>query len=270
MAEHAPEVAFYSEDRGLVVAGGAPECVLVVDPIDGTRPALAGLEAACVSRRARRRWATASRRWATFEVGAVVEIKTGERFVGRARRGAAAPTRRSRSSANTGPRAAVLGLRLPRPAGARDGRGARRADRRAPRSAAATFDLGSATLRPDARSSPASSTRTSSRGRGWSPRSPGCASEFERVGGGAVLNNSPYDLAAAALCLRRAARSITDASRRAARDRPLLGSGPRVPDRRAWPRLRPSPASRSLSTAVRTRAWSALRSVAISWPPPQP
>ena len=31
---------------------------------------------------------------------------------------------------------------------------------------------------------------------------PGHGAEFERVGGGAVLNNSPYDLAAAALCLR--------------------------------------------------------------------
>ena len=31
---------------------------------------------------------------------------------------------------------------------------------------------------------------------------PGMREEFERVGGGAILNNSPYDLAAAALCLR--------------------------------------------------------------------
>lgn len=41
-------VAFYSEDRGLVTRRGA-EWTLVVDPIDGTRPAAAGLEAACVS-----------------------------------------------------------------------------------------------------------------------------------------------------------------------------------------------------------------------------
>ena len=44
----APEVAFYSEDRGLVSPGGDAAWVLVVDPIDGTRPAMAGLEAACV------------------------------------------------------------------------------------------------------------------------------------------------------------------------------------------------------------------------------
>jgi myo-inositol-1(or 4)-monophosphatase len=43
-----PEVAYFSEDRGLV---GTEEArwVLVVDPIDGTRPAAAGLEACCVS-----------------------------------------------------------------------------------------------------------------------------------------------------------------------------------------------------------------------------
>ena len=49
LAERAPEVAFYSEDRGLVTPAGDAEWVLVVDPIDGTRPAMAGFEAACVS-----------------------------------------------------------------------------------------------------------------------------------------------------------------------------------------------------------------------------
>ena len=50
LAERAPEVAFYSEDRGMVSPeGDRAEWVLVVDPIDGTRPALAGLESCCVS-----------------------------------------------------------------------------------------------------------------------------------------------------------------------------------------------------------------------------
>ena len=39
--------------------------------------------------------------------------------------------------------------------------------------------------------------------------------EFERVGGGAVLNNSPYDLAAAVLCLEEAGAVVTDAYGRA-------------------------------------------------------
>src|SRR4051812_8004492 len=41
LAERAPDVAFYSEDRGMVSPGGHPNWVLVVDPIDGTRPAMA-------------------------------------------------------------------------------------------------------------------------------------------------------------------------------------------------------------------------------------
>ena len=63
LAERAPDVAFYSEDRGLVEPGGSARTVLVVDPIDGTRPALAGLESCCVSVAAAP--LTASRRWPT-------------------------------------------------------------------------------------------------------------------------------------------------------------------------------------------------------------
>jgi myo-inositol-1(or 4)-monophosphatase len=49
--------------------------------------------------------------------------------------------------------------------------------------------------------------------------------EFERVGRGAILNNSPYDLAAAALILDEAGAVVTDASGHPLGDRPLLGSG---------------------------------------------
>jgi len=45
------------------------------------------------------------------------------------------------------------------------------------------------------------------------------------VGGGAVLNNSPYDLAAAALVLEEAGGVVTDAYGRSLADCPLLGSG---------------------------------------------
>lgn len=41
-------IAYYSEDRGLVEFG-RPEHVLIVDPIDGTRPAMAGFEQCVVS-----------------------------------------------------------------------------------------------------------------------------------------------------------------------------------------------------------------------------
>jgi fructose-1,6-bisphosphatase/inositol monophosphatase family enzyme len=53
---------------------------------------------------------------------------------------------------------------------------------------------------------------------------PGMRAEFERVGGGAVLNNSPYDLAAAALIAAEAGAVVTDATGASFDDRPLLGS----------------------------------------------
>jgi fructose-1,6-bisphosphatase/inositol monophosphatase family enzyme len=55
-------------------------------------------------------------------------------------------------------------------------------------------------------------------------RVPGMREEFERVGGGAVLNNSPYDLAAAALIAAEAGAVVTDATGQAFDERPLLGS----------------------------------------------
>jgi 3'-phosphoadenosine 5'-phosphosulfate (PAPS) 3'-phosphatase len=55
-------------------------------------------------------------------------------------------------------------------------------------------------------------------------RVPGMREEFERVGGGAVLNNSPYDLAAAALIANEAGAVVTDAAGEPFDERPLLGS----------------------------------------------
>lgn len=72
-------VALFSEDGGLVGDPGA-EYLLVVDPIDGTRPAKAGLESCCVS------VALAENRpQATLGdvvAGAIYELKTDRLFVG--------------------------------------------------------------------------------------------------------------------------------------------------------------------------------------------
>ncbi len=54
---------------------------------------------------------------------------------------------------------------------------------------------------------------------------PGMRAEFERVGGGEVLNNSPYDLAAALLCAEEAGVTVTDAWGQPLGGRLLLGSG---------------------------------------------
>jgi myo-inositol-1(or 4)-monophosphatase len=217
LAERAPDVAFYSEDRGMVAPSGDPAWVLVVDPIDGTRPAMAGLEPACVSVAA----APLEGEPCMGDVAAacIVEIKSGAAFT--ALRGEGldpAP----RLSANTDltrmfwtyglrgrpvrPMAEVLAELV-------DGSSV----------GGATFDLGSAcfdmtriaTGQLDAYVEPG-------------PRLvadvPGMREEFERVGGGAVLNNSPYDLAAAVLCLEEAGAVVTDAYGEGLARRPLLGS----------------------------------------------
>ena len=123
LAERAPDIAFYSEDRGLVAAaGGDAREVLVVDPIDGTRPAMAGLESCCVS------IAAAPLRddvtMGEVTIGCVVEIPSGAVFL--AERGAGIVE--GPAGPAVGERAArpdVLDLRVPRPPRAADRRGAR-------------------------------------------------------------------------------------------------------------------------------------------------
>ena len=59
---------------------------------------------------------------------------------------------------------------------------------------------------------------------------PGMREEFERVGGGAVLNNTPYDLAASVLMLEEAGAVVSDAYGRPLGPNRLLGSDAGVPD----------------------------------------
>lgn len=70
-------IAYYSEDRGLVEFG-TPEHVLIVDPIDGTRPAMAGFEQCVVSIAL----APYSKDICIADVifGCILEIKTGRLY----------------------------------------------------------------------------------------------------------------------------------------------------------------------------------------------
>ena len=222
LAQRAPHVAVYTEDRGLSVPDGGAEHVLVVDPIDGTRPAMAGFEAACVSV-ALAPFGDGSPTMGDVSLGVVVEIKSGAAFIGRRGRGLeadvpVAPSRNvdlERLFWVYGLRgrpvrlyAEVLGDLLD---GASVGGG--------------TFDLGAATFdmtrvatgQLDAYVEP---------GPLVIERVEGALEEFARVGGGSVLNNAPYDLAAGALCVAEAGCVVTDAAGRPLSDRPLLGSGP--------------------------------------------
>ena len=222
LAEHAPRVAFYSEDRGLVApAGGGADEVLVVDPIDGTRPAMAGLESCCVSVAAAPMRDDV--RMGEVSVGCVVEIPSGAVFLAERGRGLveSPPVRLSRNE-RVERMFWTYGFR---------GRPARALAEvlgdliDASSVGGATFELGSAafdmtrvvTGQLDAYVEP---------GPLLVDRVPGMRAEFERVGGGAVLNNSPYDLAAAALCCVEAGAIVTDATGAPLDDRRLLGSGP--------------------------------------------
>jgi myo-inositol-1(or 4)-monophosphatase len=199
--------------------GGARE-VLVVDPIDGTRPALAGLESCCVS------IASAPLRdepsLGDVSVGCVVEIPSGAVFLAERGRGLVeSPPVRLSPNERLERMFWTYGFRG-RPARPTAEMLAELID--ASSVGGATFDLGSAafdmtrviTGQLDAYVDPG-------------PRMvadlPGMREQFERVGGGAVLNNSPYDVAAATLVLEEAGAIVSDAYGRPLGGRPLLGSG---------------------------------------------
>jgi len=223
LAERAPDVAFYSEDRGLVLPGGdasAAESVLVVDPIDGTRPAMAGLESCCVSVAA-----APLREGVTMgevTLACVVEIKSGAVFL--AERGSGlveAPPVRLSANGDIGRMMWTYGFR---------GRPVRPTvevigdmlDRSSV--GGGSFELGSACF---------DMTRVATGqldcyvepGPRLVADVQGMEEEFRRVGGGELLNNSPYDLAAAALVLEEAGAIVTDAYGEPLSGRPLLGSG---------------------------------------------
>lgn len=220
LRERAPHLAWYSEDQGLVAPPGA-DTVLIVDPIDGTRPAIAGFEAACVSVAAAP-LGDGAPVMGDVSVGVIVEIKTGREYVA-VRGGGLESTDPVRLSPNTDLDRLfwVFGFR---------GRPARELvevlgdiiDRSSV--GGGVFDLGSAcfdgvcvlTGQLDAFIEP---------GPRMIDEVPGMRAAFERVGDGAVLNNAPYDLAAVVLCLAEGGAMVTDCAGRPLDDRPLLGSG---------------------------------------------
>lgn len=213
VSERAPGVAFYSEDRGLVGADGA-HSVLVVDPIDGTRPALAGFEACCVSIAAAP--LDTEPRFRDVTHGCVVEIKTGHMFLTGELDPQLSPNERvERMFWGFGFRG--------RPARELIEVLAELIDTSSV--GGAVFDLGSSaflmtrviTGQLDAVVEPSTLIYE---------EVPELQAEFERIGGGAVLTNPPYDLAGAWTLLKEAGAVVTDGRGQPLDERPLLGSGP--------------------------------------------
>lgn len=218
------DVGAYTEDRGLVVSG-RPRWFLVVDPIDGTRPAAAGLESAAVSIAV-----TPAREDATLgdvEFGVVQEIKTGDRYW--ARRGRGAHGQRADGTAipltpspNTDLRALfwTAGLRgrpsLPMAVVLEE-----LADTAS--MGGGTFELGSAAF---------ALTRVANGqldayvdvGRRVLDTFPALEPDFLRIGEGAVCTNFPYDVAAGVLIVEVAGGAVTRADGSSLRSAPVIGS----------------------------------------------
>lgn len=224
LREREADVAVYSEDQGLIDFG-TPEYVLIVDPIDGTRPAAAGLECAMVS------VAVAGMKeqptMGDVLFGSLQEIKSGTRFT----------ATRGEGVSITGADGEPLSVNLSqnrdisrlfwtigfrgRPARALTETLADLID--ASSVDGAVFDLGSATF---------SITRILTGqldayidiGPRMIEDVPAVKPLFEQVGKGAILNNSPHDLAAAGLICREAGAIFSDGWGKSLEGRMLLGS----------------------------------------------
>jgi len=220
LCDRAPHVAFYSEDRGLVAPPDATD-VLVVDPIDGTRPAMAGLESACVAV-ALAPLCDGEPTMGDVEVGCVVEIKSGDWFVAVRGQGLRS-TRPVALSAETDvsrmfwgygfrgrpvrPTVEVLGDLIDTSS-----------------VGGGTFELGSQAFAMT-RIATGQLDAVIEVGSRLIDDVPGMRLQFERIGGGEILNNSPYDLAAPWLCLCEAGGVVTDGWGRSLDAHRLLGSG---------------------------------------------
>ena len=217
-------IGFYSEDRGLVVFG-TPRWFLVVDPIDGTRPAAAGLESCAVSIGVTP--PDESARLGDVSFGVVHELKTGDRYW--ARRGGGAFGERAdgtliplRPSANTDRRALfwTAGLRgrpsLPMAVALEA-----LTDRCS--MGGGTFELGSAAF---------ALTRVANGqldayvdiGRRALDTFPALEPNFLEVGEGSVCTNFPYDVAAGALIVEEVGAVVTRADGGSLQDAPAIGS----------------------------------------------
>jgi myo-inositol-1(or 4)-monophosphatase len=220
LAQRAPRTAFYSEDRGLVADPEATE-VLVVDPIDGTRPALAGLESACVAV-ALAPLGDGEPTMADVHAASVVEIKSGDWFS--AVRGEGVRSSRGVAlSANTDPRRMFWGYGFRgRPARATVEVLAELIDGSSV--GGGTFELGSQAFAMT-RIVTGQLDAVIEVGSRLIDEVPGMRAEFERIGDGQVLNNSPYDLAAPWLCLRESGGVVTDGWGEPLDGHRLLGAG---------------------------------------------
>ena len=220
------DVALFTEDRGLVVRG-RPAHLFLVDPVDGTRPAMAGHGSGCVSIAVAPYGEDVTMGDVTHAW--VVELATGASFAARRGGGRRGVTVRGGRIAPSGTRS-LRGLIWA--AGFRGQPAVLLAAALAdlfdvPGSEGAFFDHGSAaysltriaTGQLDAYVDP---------GQRLVEEVPGAEAAFRPVGGGEILNTTTYDLAAGYLLLRELGCLVTDATGRPLEGIPLIGGDGRA------------------------------------------
>ncbi len=217
-------IAYYSEDKGLV-SFGRPRYILIIDPIDGTRPAAAGFESCCVSIGVVPY--KENPLVSDLFLAAIQEIKTGVLFLAQKgkgvkveRDGAQMPLMLSSNKDldrifwNTGfrgrpARLVITVLEDLINMSSVDG---------------GFFELGSISF---------SMTRLVTGqldacvdiGKRIIEEVDTAAKEFSKVGKGTILNNNPYDVAAGILIVKEAGGIVTDGYGQSVDSYQLLGSG---------------------------------------------
>jgi len=204
-------VACCSEDRGVVKLCDDPSHLLVVDPVDGTRPAAVGFEMACVSLAAAPYGESPALRDVAFAV--VQEIKTGRLFYAERGKGAHVfagdEKREIRLTRNTDLDRLAWSFELAgRPSAHVFGILGELIDRSSIRGTVLLFSSTSFSL---TRLLTGQFDAVVDVGeRIWRER-PAARDEFLRCGGGDAVMLAPYDIAAAAVIAEEGGAVVTDA-----------------------------------------------------------
>ena len=218
--------ACYTEDRGLTIKEGATH-LLVVDPIDGTRPAAAGLESCCVSIAV-----------SPYGPGAEDSLTVGDVIIGQVReiKNDVCYTAVRGAGTRIEPSQVVPSLSVKADAGSLFWTMGFRGRPAEPLIAVLSelidtssvgggvFDLGSATF-CIARVVTGEMDSYVDVGQRLASDNARVNELFLEVGGGVVLNNYPYDVAAATLIASECGATVSDAYGRPLDPYPLIPSG---------------------------------------------
>jgi myo-inositol-1(or 4)-monophosphatase len=217
-------IALHSEDQEFRIFGGEPEYLLVVDPIDGTRPAAAGLETATISIAAAPFTPNAKPRIRDVEYGLLREIATGRVIYGERTRpgieGIGFPHTLAAARQVTNIEEMFWSLEFNgHPAALMTAAYGHLIDRSANTGAVFVFNSASWSI---SRIITGQLDAYVDIGNRLLRDHPPLRQDFERVGGGKVLHLFPYDIAASVFLAEKAGITITDGYGKSLQDTPLL------------------------------------------------